>query len=142
MALGTFVSGYDDSLFFISNMKEFVYGWLHALKMLLIPANKDFFDAKNPLLLFLASFLSDSLAISSLANFAALKRTIPVFLFSALWLAFALIPVYKIFAISDDLQGSRLAYLATVPLSLLMAFGFTTVVRWVIQSHGCVSQTG
>ncbi|MBA3993481.1 MAG: hypothetical protein C0469_08140 [Cyanobacteria bacterium DS2.3.42] len=126
IALGTFVGGYDDSLFFISNMKDFVYGWLHALKMLLIPANKDFFDTKNPLLLFWQVSLG-FIAISSLANFAALKRTIPVFLFSALWLAFALLPVYKIFAISDDLQGSRLAYLATVPLSLLMAFGFTTV---------------
>ena len=126
MALGTFVGGYDDSLFFISNMKDFVYGWLHALKMLLIPANKDFFDTKNALLIFWQVSLG-FIAISSLANFAVLRRTIPVFLFSALWLAFALIPVYKIFAISDDLQGSRLAYLATVPLSLLMAFGFTTV---------------
>lgn len=125
-ALGTFVGGYDDSLFFISNLKDFTYGWLHALKMLLIPANKDFFDSHNPLLIFWQVSLG-FMAISALANFAALKRTIPVFLFSALWLAFALLPVYKIFAISDDLQGSRLAYLATVPLSLLMAFGFTTV---------------
>ncbi len=126
LALGTFVGGYDDSLFFISNMKDFIYGWLHALKMLLIPANKDFFDSHNALLIFWQVSLG-FMAISSLANFAVLRRTIPVFLFSALWLAFALLPVYKIFAIADDLQGSRLAYLATVPLSLLMAFGFTTV---------------
>jgi hypothetical protein len=126
MALGTFVGGYDDSLFFISNMKDFIHGWLHALKMLLIPANKDFFDSHNALLIFWQVSLG-FMAISSLANFAVLRRTIPVFLFTALWLAFALLPVYKIFAISDDLQGSRLAYLATLPLSLLMAFGFTTV---------------
>ncbi len=126
IALGTFVGGYDDSLFFISNMKDFVYGWLHAVKMLLIPANKDFFEAKNPLLIFWQVSLG-FIAVSSLANMAFFRRTIPVYLFSLLWLAFALIPVYKIFAIADDLQGSRLAYLATVPLSLLMAFGFTTV---------------
>lgn len=126
IALGTFVGGYDDSLFFISNMKEFVYGWLHALKMLLIPANKDFFDTKNALLIFWQISLG-FIAVSALANFATLRRMIPTFIFTTVWLAFALIPVYKIFAISDDLQGSRLAYLATVPLSLLMAFGFTTV---------------
>jgi len=135
-ALGTFVGGYDDSLFFISNMKEFVYGWLHALKMLLIPANKDFFDSKNAILIFWQVSLGFA-AISALTNFATLKRMIPVFLFTAIWLAFALIPVYKIFAIADDLQGSRLAYLATVPLALLIAFGFTTVrivgnpIKWI-----------
>lgn len=135
-ALGTFVGGYDDSLFFISNMKEFIYGWLHALKMLLIPANKDFFDTKNAVLIFWQVSLG-FIAVSTLTNLATLRRMLPVFLFTALWLAFALIPVYKIFAISDDLQGSRLAYLATVPLALLMAFGFTTVrmignpVTWI-----------
>jgi len=126
IALGTFVGGYDDSLFFISNVKDFIYGWLHALKMLLIPANKDFFDAHNAVLLLWQISLG-FIAVSALLNFAILKRMIPVFLFCSLWLAFALLPVYKIFAIADDLQGSRLAYLATVPLSLLMAFGYTTV---------------
>lgn len=126
IALGTFVGGYDDSLFFISNVKDFVYGWLHALKMLIIPANKDYFNAHNAVLLLWQISLG-FMAISALVNLATLKRMVPVFLFSALWLAFALLPVYKIFAIADDLQGSRLAYLATVPLSLLMAFGFTTV---------------
>jgi len=126
LALGTFVGGYDDSLFFISNMKDFIYGWLHALKMLLIPANKDFFDSHNLLLIFWQVSLG-FIAVSALANLATLRKIIPVFLFSALWLALALLPVYKIFAIADDLQGSRLAYLATVPLSLIMAFGFTTV---------------
>lgn len=126
IALGTFVGGYDDSLFFISNVKDFIYGWLHALKMLVIPANKDFFNAHNAVLMLWQISLG-FMAVSALVNLATLKRMIPVFLFSALWLAFALIPVYKIFAIADDLQGSRLAYLATVPLSLLMAFGFTTV---------------
>ena len=125
-ALGTFVGGYDDSLFFISNMKEFVYGWLHALKILLIPANKDFFDTKNALLIFWQVSLG-FIVVSALTNFVTLRKIIPVFFFTAVWLAFALIPVYKIFAIADDLQGSRLAYLATVPLSLLMALGFTTV---------------
>lgn len=126
LALGTFVGGYDDSLFFISNMKDFVYGWLHALKMFLIPANKEFFTAKSPLLIFWQVSLGFT-AVSALLNFAVLRRMLPAFLFTAIWLAFALIPVYKIFAIADDLQGSRLAYLATVPLSLLLAFGFTTV---------------
>lgn len=131
IALGTFVGGYDDSLFFISNVKEFAYGWLHALKMLVIPANKDYFNAHNAVLLLWQISLG-FMAVSTLVNLAILRRMIPVFLFSGLWLAFALLPVYKIFAIADDLQGSRLAYLATVPLSLLMAFGFTTVRK---QSH-------
>ena len=38
-ALGTFVGGYDDSLFFIANWHEFLSGWLHGLIMFLIPVN-------------------------------------------------------------------------------------------------------
>lgn len=41
-----------------------------------------------------------------------------------MWFLFCLAPVYKLFAISDDLQGSRLAYLATVPLCILMTVAF------------------
>lgn len=125
-ALGTFVGGYDDSLFFISNMKEFLLGWAHALKMLFVPANKELLSAHSLLVRFWLVSLG-FIAISSLVNFVTLKRMLPALAFALMWIAFSLAPVYKLFAIADDLQGSRLAYLATVPLSLLLAFGFTTV---------------
>jgi len=43
-------------------------------------------------------------------------------LFLSGWLILCLAPVYKVFAIADDLQGSRLAYVATVPLCMLLTF--------------------
>lgn len=35
----TFVGGYDDSLFFIADIKHFALSWAHALRMVLIPIN-------------------------------------------------------------------------------------------------------
>src|SRR5262249_39258021 len=39
---------------------------------------------------------------------------------------------YKIFAIGDDLEGSRLAYLATAPLCALLTFGCTLAIGNVV----------
>lgn len=128
LALGTFVGGYDDSLFFISNMRDFLYGWLHGLKMLLVPVNKELLGSHSPQTRVWEASLVFIL-LSALVNIAGSKRLFLVFAFISAWLAFSLLPVYKIFAIADDLQGSRLAYLATVPVSFLMALAFTTGVE-------------
>ena len=120
-ALGTFVGGYDNSLFFIANFREFLLTWLHGLRMFVEPINRMLLGTKEPLtrawdvcLVVSAVSLPFAFALS-----AACRRQM---LFTFSWLALSLLPVYKIFAIADDLQGSRLAYLATAPLAVLFAF--------------------
>ncbi len=122
LSLGTVVGGYDDSLLFISNPKAFIIGWLHAILMFIIPLNKMLIGSHNIL-----SKIYPAAVVASII-FASLNGLIPVkhrraFVFLAGWLVLCLVPVYKLFNIGSDLQGSRLAYLATVPLSMLLTFG-------------------
>lgn len=119
IALGTLVGGYDNNLFLISTPKEFLAGWLHSLGMLLQPINK--------LILAHDHFLRQawSIVIFFCVAFALLNVTIEPknrrhFLFLAGWFLLCLVPVYKLFNISIDLQGSRLAYLSSAPLCMLL----------------------
>lgn len=127
-ALGTFVGGYDDSLFFISNPKEFIRGWFHAIMMMLVPINRTLMGSHH--------WMSKAwpaaiifLGLSSIATIACDRKNRTHFLFLSGWLAFCLIPVYKLFNIADDLQGSRLAYLATVPLCMMLTLGMASAAK-------------
>ncbi len=122
-ALGTFVGGYDDSLFFIADVKHFLLSWLHGLRMFLIPLNKGLMDSHN----IITRWWEISLVATSVllvTNLFLEKRLVRLFLFNGIFLAFCFAPVYKIFSISDDLQGARLAHVASVALSLLLAMAF------------------
>jgi hypothetical protein len=125
-ALGTFVGGYDNSLLFISNWHNFLGGWLHGLKMFVLPVNKELI---NPHQLVAQVWTVSIIACLIMATISIFRRRQFIaqlyFIFS--WLILSLLPVYKIFAIADDLQGSRLAYLATVALCALIAFAFVGI---------------
>jgi hypothetical protein len=135
IALGTFVGGYDDSLFFVANPKLFIGGWIHGLRMLLVPINQELLGAHHPLTKIWQAALVISIAGSILAaaRYPGLRKP---FVFLTGWLALSLLPVYKIFAIADDLEGSRLAYLATVPLCAILTFGLCTISSVRLSSPG------
>jgi hypothetical protein len=122
-ALGTFVGGYDDSLFFVSNFKSYILNWIHAIRMMLIPINKDLLGSHS-ILTKTWEILLIAVILLLLIKFIRMKELRYPIIFTALWLIITLVPVYKIFAIADDLQGSRLAYLSTVPLSILFSYAF------------------
>jgi len=123
IALGTFIGGYDDSLFFISNMREFLAGWRNGLLMLAQPANQLIIGSHN-----VGLIAWDTGAIfAAIGLFGTIKnnhsrKLLP---FLVVWMVLALAPVYKIFSISIDLQSSRLAYLITAPLAILLAWGLS-----------------
>jgi hypothetical protein len=48
LSLGTFVGGYDDSLFTIPSKSIFIKNWLHSITMTLVPMNRSIFGAHNP----------------------------------------------------------------------------------------------
>ncbi len=122
LALGTFIGGYDDSLFFISNWREFLHGWFSGIAMLIVPANNLVIGNRNLARIAweIAIFVSGVFLLLSI-----LKGKRRPILFLLLWLMLSLAPVYKIFSIAVDLQGSRLAYLLTVPFSLLLTYGLS-----------------
>ncbi|MBY0358125.1 MAG: hypothetical protein K2W82_09005 [Candidatus Obscuribacterales bacterium] len=124
LALGTFVGGYDNSLFFVANLKEFINGWLHGLKMLIEPINRSLLGSHSLITKAWEILLAISLSFGFLGFFIS-KKWRPALIFYSGWFVLCLLPVYKIFAIADDLQGSRLAYLATVPLAIIFGATFT-----------------
>lgn len=137
IALGTFVGGYDDSLFFIPDLKQFALNWIHSLSMLFAPANRLLMSPNNLLLVaWKVSFGIVSLV--GLWNFCTIRELRKQYLFLALWFALALAPVYKLFSISDDLQGSRLAYLCTAALCCFFGLSFARLdvraPKWTLQT--------
>ena len=128
IALGTFVGGYDDSLLWVANVKQFLMGWVHAIRMFIIPINKEMLGSHALLTKLWELLMTATIALGALRIVRNPQSRRPM-LFAAGWLVLSLLPVYKLFAIADDLQGSRLAYLATVPLSILFAYGLCAVRR-------------
>jgi hypothetical protein len=138
-ALGTFVGGYDDSLFFISNMKEFISGWLHALTTLVVPINRSLMGSHH----WISKIWPATLAATGILiaiNLAVDSKVRRHALFQLGWLALCLIPVYKLFNIAPDLQGSRLAYLATVPVCISLALSIYPCARLTQRAWYQISQ--
>lgn len=125
-ALGTLVGGYDNSLLPQGGFKVFLRNLLHAGSISLFPFNKEL--VKSDFLLkgiwAILVLLTTLLAIKAAVTKPAERKCL---LFLALWLALSLVPVFKLLCIGDDLQGSRLVYLASAPLSALLCFGFSMI---------------
>lgn len=124
-ALGTFVGGYDNSLLLMSDPGHFMATWLHGLRMFLIPLNREVIPSSHALTYAWYLILA-CIASLFLLNLFQKKELRPLALFNLAILTLAFLPVYKLFAIGNDLQGARLAQVATVPLALLFASAFTT----------------
>lgn len=138
-ALGTFVGGYDDSLLFIANQQEFIRDWIHALTTMIVPINRSLMGSHHLLSKLWPIALAGSgilLALNLWTDERARRHT----LFQLGWLALCLIPVYKLFNIAADLQGSRLAYLATVPVCILLAASMYPSEKWKKKSWFALSQ--
>lgn len=120
-ALGTFVGGYDDSLS-LTNISAIALNWKHGIMKVFAPVNTELVERHNFAFQIWQRSWRPIIAASLIAALTN-KRRAGVYAFLLSWFLFSLLPVYKIFWISDNLEGSRLAYLATAPLCLAMAFG-------------------
>jgi hypothetical protein len=120
-SLGTFFGGYDNTPFQISDTQAFFRTWQNGLRLFAEPINHELVSARA-----LVTKLWDGyLVLAALGAILAVsinKSALRLFVFLTGWLVLCLIPVYKVFNIADDLQGSRLACLATVPLCMLLTF--------------------
>jgi hypothetical protein len=127
LSLGTFVGGYDNSLFFVADRHKFLSSWLHGIRMTLVPINRSVIGDKNIFTIVWCVGMFQALAgiFSALFNKASRSLTL---LLAVITIA-SIGPVYKIFAIGDDLEGSRLAYLSTSFMCMLLAFGIFELFR-------------
>jgi len=139
ISLGTLVGGYDDSLTFISNWSNFIGSWLHGLRMLFVPINRSLIGPHNAFTIAWEVSISLMLAFS-IFNLVRNKQLLPCFTFFLCVSIVSLVPVYKLFAIADDLQGSRLAYLATAPICAALALAFFPLASKRI-TYGIIQKT-
>jgi len=122
-ALGTFIGGYDNSLLSEGAPFSFVKPFLHSLAEFILPINHELFTKPDSTIgcwLMLTVFLL-VLSFQELSN----KRLRPVIFLLVGWFLLCLAPVYKLFNIGQDLQGSRLAYLASAPYCALLFLGIS-----------------
>lgn len=143
VCFGTFIGGYDNSLALNDDLAGFATRIIHGLRMLVVPVNKDMLGAHD---IFVRVWqVGIGLAgLLSLISAAIDTRARKIAGFASLWFVLALVPVYKVFTIADDLQGSRLGYLATVPFCMLIACGGLltlnkhTLSRLLLPFYACV----
>lgn len=126
-ALGTVSGGYQGSIgagLSTSLYKRWTDG---SLWRLLYPLNEDVFGGKHSLKKLLkTTYLLASVNIPVMAflgkycqgRAAAIAR---LGIFAALWFVLSLAPTYQVWNLTENLQGGRFAYFATVPLCLMMA---------------------
>jgi protein O-mannosyl-transferase len=122
-ALGTFIGGYDNSLLVEGNPFSFVSPFIRSIVELIAPINKELFDQPRHIV-GCWMFVMLSLLLSTLYTFPNPRiRSVAYFLIG--WFVLSLAPIYKLFNISPDLQGSRLAYLASAPFCALILLGIS-----------------
>lgn len=126
-ALGTISGGYQGSIgdgLSKSLSKRWTDG---SLWRLLFPLNEDVFGAKHSLkkllktVYFLVLLNIPLMGILGRARAGRLAGLAKLGLFSAIWFILSLAPTYQVWNLTENLQGGRFAYFATVPLSLFLA---------------------
>ena len=127
-ALGTFIGGYHDTLLPRHGMGHLYNTWRQALEMFLLPVNRaisDFGTLQIELWKF-ALLIGAMLLAFNVVDSRTVRR-LAVFSLALTVLAFG--PVYMLFAIGPDLQGSRYGYVPSVGLALLAAAAFVPAAR-------------
>lgn len=126
-ALGTVSGGYQGSIgagLSTSLYKRWTDG---SLWRLLYPLNEDVFGGKHSLKKLLRT--TYLLAIINLPIMAFLSKPwigraaalTRLGIFAAVWFVLSLAPTYQVWNLTENLQGGRFAYFATVPLCLLLS---------------------
>jgi hypothetical protein len=123
LALGTFVGGYDNSLLFVAHTNAVVIQWLHAIRMTLIPINRTVISDRNMLTLGWAiGMITAACAMTNVLMKRELRKTL---LFLVALFAISIVPIYKIFAIADNLESSRLIYLPSAFLCMIITLALS-----------------
>ncbi len=118
-ALGTVVGGYDNS-FIPTDWKAQIRHWLQGAYMFLVPLNKTIPENTRFMKIIWIMFVLPMLA-SSIYTFIKAPQWRKLLLFNVCFLLISFAPVFKLFTIGNDLQSSRLAYLPSAALSILLA---------------------
>jgi hypothetical protein len=132
-ALGTFLGGYDDSFGLVTSPDVWLKQIGKGLWYLAVPFNEAVFSAHNAMLRVWELIVLFAVLCFACTIFQGRLRKITLFTLGFLFLS--LVPVYKIFTINGVLGNSRLAYLATIPFSCLLAWGMCNLTVPIALFH-------
>ena len=124
LSLGTICGGYSGSLgaaLDISLFKRFIEE--PALLRLILPFNDELFSPRHFLRRGLNVLYGLSVVAFCLRLFlkGSFQTPVKLMVYSFLWFAVSLLPTFQVFGLTPNLQGSRLVYLASVPICFLFA---------------------
>ncbi len=121
LALGTFVGGYTGGIG-ASQLSAIIQKWtdLDTFGRIAFPLNDSVFHGHGlyPQLLAAAYFL---LAVTIIIRLLSGAMPWSWLLFSGIWLATAAAPIYQLWGLGYNLEGSRFLFFLSVPLSVLAA---------------------
>jgi hypothetical protein len=128
--LGTVVGGYGsafDRHVFRQSMRNFFDGasWWKVIS----PAT-DEYDVPQLLRYFAAAGTLAGAACAALAMLRN-RRLMPIFAFLISWFIVALLPTFQIFHVFPNLVGSRLLFMSSAPLCMLLAVSFITAAETI-----------
>jgi hypothetical protein len=120
-AIGELVGGWGPAMSFYSRPIHLEI--LSSLQHTIIPLNNAVFAGQPAYFLLWCFFLVFAGAGIILTQISS-KAQRGFFAFLMAWFVLSLVPTYRFFLIDGNLLNSRLAFMATVPLSLILASGF------------------
>ena len=127
-ALKTLIGGYDDSLIPAEGWLALCQQWWHSLQVLFFPVNTDIISPNFLAIQAWQVFLLGCVVATIAQSFRS-SATLRMALFILSWWAISLLPVFKLFILTDSLQGTRMAYMCSVPLSIGLTFGIAVLAR-------------
>jgi hypothetical protein len=127
ITMGTMIGAYDDSL--SADIKTLWKRFKSGIPFLFVPFNLNIF-LRTDLIVKAWCWLLAAIAVGGAVQLIATRcRMWRFYALGAIWFALALLPVYKMFSVGQDLNNSRYAYSAVLPLCLLFAGMATPVLR-------------
>lgn len=127
LAMGTVIGAYDNTL--DTDWRLLWRRFKEGLPFVFFPFNLNIFQRSDLIVKIWKGLLVALLSLGLLQLIATRAKTWRLYALCSLWFAFALLPVYKVFSIAQNLESSRYAYSAVVPLCLLLAVMATPLLK-------------
>ena len=96
---------------------------LHSLWKTFVPINQSALSLLSPAAILWQVFIAAFFGMSVYKFRASADKSLAMFLLA--WMICAIAPIYSVFLIDSNLQRARLAYMATVPICIMLTYGIS-----------------
>lgn len=127
LTMGTMIGSYDNTL--TADWKVLWKRYKDGLPFLFRPFNLNVFQRSDLIVRLWQYLFTAVLAFGFLQLLVTKAKTWRLHALCLIWFGLALVPVYKVFSVAQDLESSRYAYSAVLPLCLWLSVLATPVVK-------------